>query len=564
MFWRDKCKFRAHSVKKLAIHSNNLGVVTQSGCDGMVAAFEAPNIRRISRSATLIALTMASAGETWTTSGVSLTLTDLTGTLSASSDEASWALTVYMSAFAISVALSHRLSLTFGNRRLLSACALLYALSSVGCAFSTDLRMFLLFRALAGFAGGVFLVRSFVFFTQQYAPPVRAKPLISYAIAYFLIGRLLSPIVCGWLADVASWRDLFVIETVLMLVASWLFYHYTADHWIEEDGHKSLDYAGIMLLVLGAVGVQTVLSRGEIDDWFGSPMLLAFFVAGVAGNCLFVFWQLSRWNRHPLLDLASLSNASARAGAVLGFGLGILLAGSLYVIPQYLRNIEGHSASQTGLLLSIGGGTAVVVLCCFRTVIGLLARLGGGSIIAFSLLVEIVSQLLFAHYLTPDTPDRYLWLPLALNGVFIALSVPTLGIVAFAEIKNDQTSNARAMYYGCRQLGASIGVTCAAVLIDRRMSLHSARLLDSFVGRDVSIIGRTASLTSQTLASAVRRQSSVLSYADVFYAMTLVALITLFFVPLLPSVSAAPRVGLEDVLDRADNQPSSALVGASK
>ncbi len=530
----------------------------------MIAAFDAPQSRRISRSATLIALTLASAAETWTTSGVSLTLTDLTGTLSASSDEASWALTVYMSAFAISVALSHCLSFAFGNRRFLSACALLYALSSIGCAFSTDLGIFLLFRALAGFAGGVFLVRSFVFFTQQYEPSVRAKPLIGYAIAYFFVGRLLSPIVSGWLADVGSWRDLFVFETVLMLIASWLFYRYTADHWIQEDGHKSLDYTGIILLVIGAVSLQTVLSRGETDDWFQSPMLLVFLVVGVAGNCLFVFWQLSRWNRYPLLDLALLSNASARAGAVLGFGLGILLAGSLYVIPQYLRNIEAHSASQTGLLLSIGGGAAVVVLCFFRTVIGLLARLGGGTIIAFSLLVEIVSQLLFAHYLTPDTPDRYLWLPLALNGVFIALSVPTLGIVAFAEIKDDQASNARAMYYGCRQLGASVGVTCVAVLIDRRMSLHSSRLLDAFTGRDGSIIGTTANLSNQVLGAAVRRQSSVLSYADVFYATTLVALITLFFVPLLPSVSAAPRADSEDAQDRADNQPSSALVGANK
>ncbi len=539
-------------------------MVTQSSCERTVAAFDAPHIRSISRPGTLIALTLASAAETWTTSGVSLTLTDLTGTLSVSSDEASWALTVYMSAFAISVALSHRLSLTFGNRRFLSACALLYALSSVGCAFSTDLGMFLVFRALAGFAGGVFLVRSFVFFTQQYEPSARAKPLIGYAIAYFFVGRLLSPIVCGWFADVATWRDLFVFETILMLIASWLFDRYTADHWIAEDNQKSLDYTGIVLLVIGAVGLQTVLSRGETDDWFQSPMLLAFLVLGLAGNCLFVFWQLSRWNHNPLLDLALLTNPSPRAGAVLGFGLGILLAGSLYVVPQYLRNIGSHSASQTGLLLSIGGGAAVVVLCCFRTVISLLARLGGGTVIAFSLLVEIVSQLLFAHYLTPDTPDHYLWLPLALNGVFIALSVPTLGIVAFAEIKNDQASNARAMYYGCRQLGASIGVTCATVLIDRRMSLHSARLLDAFTNRDGSIFGRAANLTDEALAYSVRRQSSVLSYADVFYLMTVVAIITLFFVPLLPSVSSAPGPALKGRRDPADNPPPSALVRAGR
>ena len=526
--------------------------MTQPRRHGTLSASVATQGARVSRSATLIALTLASAAESWTTSGVSLTLTDLTGTLSASSDEASWALTVYMSAFAISVALSHRLALRFGNSGYLSTCALLYALSSVGCALSTDLGIFLIFRAIAGLAGGGFLVRSFVFFTQQYQPAVRAKPLIGYAITYFFIGRFLSPIASGWLADVSSWRILFGFEALLMIIASWMFYRYTADHWMVENSDKSLDYIGIILLVIGAACLQTVLSRGETDNWFESPTLVVFLMVGLAGNGLFVFWQLSQSNRFPLLDLSLLRNPSARAGAVLGFGLGILLSGSLYVIPQYLRNLEVHSASQTGLLLSIGGAAAVLVLCCFRAVVVLLAKFGGRTVIAFALLVEIASQLLFAHYLTPDTPDRYLWLPLALNGVFIALSVPTLGIVAFADITNNQASNARAMYYGFRQFGASIGITFAAALIDRRMSLHSSRLLDAFSGRDGSIIGTAANLTNQTLAGAVRRQSSVLSYADVFYAITIMAFITLFFVPLLPSVSTAHRPALKDLPNRAE------------
>ena len=165
-------------------------------------------------------------------------------------------------------------------------------------------------------------------------------------------------------------------------------------------------------------------------------------------------------------------------------------------------------------------------------------KLGGGTVLAMALLAEMCSQLLFAHYITPNTPDYYLWLPLALNGVFIALSVPTLGIVAFAAIGVSQASNARAMYYGSRQLGASVGVTFASLLINQRMSFHSSRLLDALASRDVSIIGAAGSLSEGTFAGAVHRQSAVLSYADVFYAMTVVALITILFIPLLPSAAS--------------------------
>ena len=496
--------------------------------------------QEISRSVTLAALTLASAAETWTTSGVSLTLTDLTGTLSASSDQASWALTVYMAAFAVSIALSDRLSLKYGNRHFLTALCLSYAIGSVGCALSTDLSTFLIFRAIAGFAGGAFLVRAFVFFTQQYEPAARPIPLVGYAIAYFFVGRFLSPVICGWLADVASWRFLFVVPTVFMLTAAWLFNRHGADHWAEEDSRKPLDSFGIGLLVLGAVCLQTALSRGEVDGWFESSTLFNFFLVGITANFIFVLWQLSSWNKHPLLDFAILRNSLARGGAILGFLVGLLLAGSLYVIPQYLRNLEVHSALQTGLLLSIGGAASVLVLCCFRSIIPLFAKIGGTSVLFFALAVEIASQLLFAHFVTTDTPDRDLWLPLALNGIFVGLSVPTLGIVAFATVDNQKASNGRAMYYGCRQLGASVGVTLSAVLIDRRMSLHSLRLLDAFVNRNLSILGQASYLSDSTLSAMVRKQSSVLSFADTFYTMAFVAAVTVFFVPLLSATAPDP------------------------
>jgi MFS family permease len=494
----------------------------------------AVRIRSQRRSATLLALTLACSAETWTTSGVSLTLTDLTGTLSASGDEASWTLTVYTTAFAIAVALSHRMALLMGNKWLLTSCSVLYVLASVGCALSTDLMAFLVFRGLAGFSGGVFLVRAFVFFSQQYDPATRSLPSVLFAISYFLLGRVVSPIVSGWVADHSTWRLLFGVEILLMSVAAWIFSRCTEDHWIPREISEPLDYVGIALLVTGAILLQTVFSRGEIDGWFESPFLIALLFGGLGANAIFAMWQLSPKNRYPLLRLAFLRNRSALAGAILGFAFGILLAGSLYVVPQYLRGIEGHSALQTGVLLSIGGGAAVMVLCSFQQVSVLIMKAGGGFVLVVALAVEIISQLLFLHYLTPETPDHDLWLPLALNGVFIALSVPTLGIVAFANIDSQDASNARAMYYGCRQFGASLGVTLATVLIDRRMSLHSARLLDSYAARNHSVVSVASNVGERALSAMVKRQSTVLSYADVFLVMSAVAATTLVLVPLLP------------------------------
>src|ERR1700744_5568916 len=84
------------------------------------------------RTATLLAFILATAAESWISSGVSLTLTDLSGTLNASSDEASWALTVYTTAYALGLLCAHRLSGLCGNKLYLSALAFFFARPSIG------------------------------------------------------------------------------------------------------------------------------------------------------------------------------------------------------------------------------------------------------------------------------------------------------------------------------------------------------------------------------------------------------------------------------------------------
>lgn len=495
---------------------------------------------RWQRSATLLAFALACCAEYWTTASVSLTLTDLGGTLSASSDEASWALTIYTTAFAVAIALSHRLSVFFGNREYLGACALLYATASVGCALSPNLPVFLIFRAVQGFAGGIFLVRTFVFFTQRIEVEHRASIAVSFFIEVLLIGRLIPYIASGWLADNINWRLQFVFPALFMFAAAGLFLAFTSDYWrLADNTGERVDLLGTGLLVTGAAALQTALSRGTIDDWFGSSFITTCFVVGILGNALFVLWQLSPRNQAPLLDLRYMRERSVYAGGILGFALGLLLSGSLYVIPQYLRTVESHSALQTGMLLSISSAGAAVSLWLLQFVQPLVRRLGSRLILAIAFLTAMISELMFAQFLTPDTPDHLLWIPLFLNGAFIALSVPTLGGAAFALVKEQETSSARAIFYGLRQFGTSVGVTVAVVLIDRRSSLHSGRLLETFYGRSLAVIAQTSDLSPEALKgleAVIRKQSLVLSFADIFNVMAIIAGISLLAIPLLPAL----------------------------
>jgi hypothetical protein len=85
------------------------------------------------------------------------------------------------------------------------------------------------------------------------------------------------------------------------------------------------------------------------------------------------------------------------------------------------------------------------------------------------------------------------------------------------------------LYYCVRELGVSFGVTLTDVLVDRRTTLHSQRLLEGVFRHSAP-----TQASYSALSGAVMRQALVLSYQDVFLVMGTIAVVTCFLLPLLP------------------------------
>jgi hypothetical protein len=114
------------------------------------------------------------------------------------------------------------------------------------------------------------------------------------------------------------------------------------------------DWLGLLLLAGWTVWLQIILSRGTIDDWFGSPHIRYLAWVAAVTFCGFVAWQLNPRNFFPLLDIKLLGNRNILAAALIGICTGMILSGSLFVLPRFLRSIDSqtHSATQTGGLVS--------------------------------------------------------------------------------------------------------------------------------------------------------------------------------------------------------------------
>ena len=101
-----------------------------------------------------ISVMLATFMEVIDTSIASVALPHIAGSLSATTEEATWVLTSYLVANAIILPASGWFSLRFGRKRFLLTCIVIFTISSFLCGAATTLPMILVARAVQGAGGG--------------------------------------------------------------------------------------------------------------------------------------------------------------------------------------------------------------------------------------------------------------------------------------------------------------------------------------------------------------------------------------------------------------------------
>src|SRR5579864_1256533 len=135
----------------------------------------------------------------------------IAGGMGVSEDEASWVITTYLVANAVSLVASSYLAQRFGRKPFFLICLALFTASSVLCGFAPNLNALLLFRVLQGLGGGGMVPVAQSILADSFPPAKRGQAFALFGVAV-VVAPVVGPTLGGWLSDNFSWHWCFLIN----------------------------------------------------------------------------------------------------------------------------------------------------------------------------------------------------------------------------------------------------------------------------------------------------------------------------------------------------------------
>ncbi|MBC8987156.1 DHA2 family efflux MFS transporter permease subunit [Pedobacter sp. N36a] len=465
---------------------------------------------------------------------VNVAIPQIQGNLGATLEDVAWLSTGYAVANVIVLPMSGWLGSRFGRKNYFLFSIVLFTIASFLCGNATNLEELIAFRILQGLAGGGLISTAQAILIETWP-----REDIGIATALFglgaVVGPTVGPTIGGYLLEVSSWPLIFYVNIPVGILAAYCTYTFVRETPKEGKG-MPVDWWGIALLAIAIGSLQTVLEKGESEDWFATPYITALAVASVLGLLLFIWRELS--TDHPIVNFKIMRHRSFSVGMFTSFILGFGLYGSVFVFPVFCQNLLGFSALQTGELL-FPGGLCTIVMMPF---IGIMLKKNIPAQFMATIgmfLFFVFCSMLSNSTLQSGTGDFFL--PLMIRGVGMALLFVPLTTLAIQDLKGAEIGQGSGLNNMMRQLGGSFGIAALTTLIHVRQGFHRSNLLvnvnennpaftERFNGYIQGFIAKgynyldAKSLALKAIEGAVTKQSLLLTYSDAYWVAGLVLL----------------------------------------
>jgi DHA2 family multidrug resistance protein len=396
----------------------------------------------------------------------------IAGSLGASISQATWIITSYAVAEAITVPLTGWLAGRFGSGRVFAASLVAFGLASLLCGFSPTIQVLVGWRVLQGLCGAPLLPLSQALLLRLFPARLRAAAMGLWGVTT-LVAPIFGPILGGALCDGFGWPVIFLANVPLAAAGGLVAWRVLGRGRVPAAAPAPFDGVGLALLVAWVGLFQVMLDIGKDRDWFQSPLIVALAVGSGVSFVAFLIWELTE--AHPIVDLKVFRHRSFAAGMVVWGGSVAALLATNVLTPLWLQGNLGYTATQAGLATSSMGVVAVaaaplVAWLCGRIDPRFVTFAGVGWFVATTILRgEATTQMSFA---------QVYGLLLIVGAAIPAFFLP-LTLLSMSGIEPEETANASGLSSFVRTVSAAF----ATSIVTTRWENYAAAYHADLAGR---------------------------------------------------------------------------------
>lgn len=309
--------------------------------------------------AVLFGMLLAALDQTIVATALPTVVADLGG-----AGHQSWVVTSYLLASTIATAVVGKLGDLFGRKAVFQVSVLFFLVGSVLCGIASSMTTLVASRALQGIGGGAIMVTSMAVIGEVI--PLRERGRYQGALgAVFGVTTVIGPLLGGFFTDHLSWRWAFWVNVPVAIAV--FAVAAIAIPALERSGRPVIDYAGIVLVGLGASGLTLATSWGGSTYPWSSSIIIGLFVGSGVALAIFVWVELRAVE--PVLPIRLFASPVFTVCCVLSFVVGFTMLGAMTFMPTFMQFVDGVSATESGfrtmpmvvglLMTSMGSGALV-------------------------------------------------------------------------------------------------------------------------------------------------------------------------------------------------------------
>jgi DHA2 family multidrug resistance protein len=471
----------------------------------------------------LLTLTLVTMLYAMSVTIANVSLPQIKGALSATTDQIALIVTFNIIATAVATPMTGWLTARFGRRHVMIWSVGGFTFASFLCGTATSLEELVFYRFLQGALGAPLVPLSQAIVVDSFPKEKIGSATAIYGMGVVL-GPILAPTIGGYLSETYSWRWVFFMIVPCGMISMVGVLAFIKRRASRPTTH--LDWVGFIALALAIASFQYMLDRGQRLDWFDNWQIVV--CCWLAILAFYVFVSHSLTSDRPFLNPHLLSKRNYVLGLMFAFVFGLLNFTPITLLPSLLQTLQGYPDSIVGVILGIRGtGTLLGFTIMF---------LGGSKIdprltMFAGFMLQGISGWYMAQLNINLTMFDVLWTSW-LQGLGVGLIWVPLSIVTFSQLDDTETAEGASVFHLMRNFGSSVFISISIAIMIRTGQMSYAELAENatplnqglvFQDSLFSIWSLDSAQTLAALSGEIGRQAIMIGYLNAFYAFSITA-----------------------------------------